>query len=436
MKNTLLTTTALVAMTGAAAAELTISGSGRLGLMTTEGSAAKTTAAAAGNWVGAEVTSAGQLATVYTTAPTALTAEQSDGATITAADRPLVRTTEAFSTMAHATTNAPTDADAAALSRIIAEIENKIATNTQATAVQAAAMASDLAAANYLLGKAMGTAASTTAAVADSTSALNRFRISFKGSGETDSGMAYGISGRAEQSDGVTVGSQYISGAFGKISMGDLDGADEVGAGGGVSGVGLGGLGDHNDISYQSSNHNIGYQYSASGFTFAYSTDTAVKTGGNSAMGLSFSGDMGGAALSIGVGTSDVGVAKQSTMSVSASTGGLTLKAYTSTNDNGPEVAAVTQVARGTAALGATTAWVQGSTKKTNGDTDQTAVSVSYSMDALTVTGFAKTVTTAGVDTDYSGFGLAYDMGGMTMKAGIVDADNIQSVDFGVSFSF
>ena len=39
MKYTLLATTALVGMAGAAAAELTISGTGRIGLMTTEGSA-------------------------------------------------------------------------------------------------------------------------------------------------------------------------------------------------------------------------------------------------------------------------------------------------------------------------------------------------------------------------------------------------------------
>ena len=40
MKHTLLATTALVALTGAAAAEITISGTARLGLVTTEGAAA------------------------------------------------------------------------------------------------------------------------------------------------------------------------------------------------------------------------------------------------------------------------------------------------------------------------------------------------------------------------------------------------------------
>ena len=40
MKHTLLATTALVAMTGAAAAEITISGTARIGMVTTEGAAA------------------------------------------------------------------------------------------------------------------------------------------------------------------------------------------------------------------------------------------------------------------------------------------------------------------------------------------------------------------------------------------------------------
>ena len=50
MKHTLLATTALtalVAFTGGASAEVTVKGSARIGLMTTEGAAAKTTAAVA-----------------------------------------------------------------------------------------------------------------------------------------------------------------------------------------------------------------------------------------------------------------------------------------------------------------------------------------------------------------------------------------------------
>jgi outer membrane protein OmpU len=296
-------------------------------------------------------------------------------------------------------------------------------------------LTTDLATANALLTKARGTTESTTAAVADATTAVNRFRISFKGSGETDGGISYGISGRMEQSNSTTAGSQFVSGAFGKISMGDLDGADEVAAGGGVAGVGLSGLSDTNDIAYQSSAHNLGYEFSTSGMTFAYSQNTAVTTGSNSAMGLKYVGDMGGAAVTIGLGQSKVGTATQTTISAAVSSGGLTIKGYTSTNDNGPAVAlnAGTVMTAHTAAG----AHVAEAAAVPNNDTDQTALSISYTMDALTATAFTRTVSTDGVaDQDFSGLGFAYDMGGVSLKAGVVDNNDQQLLDFGLSFSF
>jgi outer membrane protein OmpU len=423
MKHTLLATTAFVAMTGAAAAELTISGSGRLGLVTTEGTAAKTTAAKAGSWTATEEDTAVALDAAYPT----FSANTTHNTLIA----------RVGITNAGATANATDDADVAAMLATKGAIEAAIAGNSAATEAEQAAMALDLAAVNHLISNASGTAGSTTKAVADSTAAANRFRITFKGSGETDGGIAYGISGRAEQSNASTLGSQYISGAFGKISMGDLDGADEVAAGGGVAGVGLTGLLDTNDIAYQSSDHNLGYEFSTSGMTFTYSQDTTVTTGSNSAMGLKYSGAMGGATVSIGLGQSKVGDATQSTMSASVTSGGLTIKAYSSSNDNGPSDKKVDQVASGAVTPGTKSLWVQGSALVANNDTDQTALSISYAMDAISVTAFTKTVSTSGaVDKDYSGFGFAYDMGGASLKAGVVDNNDQQLVDFGVSFSF
>jgi hypothetical protein len=215
--------------------------------------------------------------------------------------------------------------------------------------------------------------------------------------------------------------------------MGDLNGADESAAGGGVAGVGLTGLGDHSDIAYQSSSHNISYQYTAAGLSFGYSQNTAVNSGGNSAMGLKYAGDFSGAVVCVGVGQSKVGLNTHSTMSLSASSGGLTVKAYSSTNDNGPAVKSVT------ARIASSTTLTHRDfvAAKPNNDTDQTALSVSYSMDSITVSGFTKTVSTSGaVDQDFSGFGFAYDMGGVTLKAGVVDNNDQQLIDFGLSFSF
>jgi outer membrane protein OmpU len=312
------------------------------------------------------------------------------------------------------------------------------ATPTEAQRLKAV---TDLASLDAIIARMDATTSALVAATSDTTVGKNRVRIKFGASGETDGGLAYGANIRADNASGGaggTAGSQYISGAFGKISMGDLDGADEQTVGN-LSGVGFAGAGSHESSSYQSSAHNLGYSVSMSGITFAASTDLArgadaTKTGSNSAMGLKWSGDMGGATVSIGVGQSKVGLATQDSMSASVSMGGLSLKVVSHTNDNGPAVTASgtsSSTTSGTAHVAATTAAAD------NFDTDQTGLSLSYSMDNMTVTAYTRTVATTGAaDKDYSGVGFAYDLGGASLKAGFVDADNISVMDFGVTFSF
>ena len=66
-----------------------------------------------------------------------------------------------------------------------------------------------------------------------------------------------------------------------------------------------------------------------------------------------------------------------------------------------------------------------------------TGLSISYAMDAMSVTAFTRTESSTGsVDKDYSGVGFTYDLGGATLKAGFVDANDISIMDFGVNFSF
>jgi outer membrane protein OmpU len=430
MKHTLLATTALVAMTGAAAAELTITATGRIGLISTEGTALK-----------AKTTGFNKVTTAANATVDVL------GGKLTTVTTLLIDTyniTESNVAITVAGTAASAD-DITKLDLLINEAKARAqglttsntskAGNVGAVSIRTeqAQIATDIATLEAIRASLIKDTAAV-AATSDSTDAANRFRITFAGSGETDSGISYGISGRAEQSDASLLGSQYISGAFGKISMGDLDGADKD-ATGNISGVGLTGLGDHNEVTYQASDHNLGYSYSTAGLTFGYSQDTAVKTGSNSAVGLKYSGELGGATVSFGIGQSKVGLETQNTMAVSATVGGLTLKGISSTNDNGPAVAAADGTTR--SAGGATTAFVMDTLVAANNDTDTTGVSISYSMDAMTVTGFTKTVSTTGsADKDYSGFGFAYDMGGVTLKAGVVDNNDQQLIDLGVSFSF
>jgi outer membrane protein OmpU len=402
MKHTLLATTALVAMTGAAAAEITVSGTGRIGVRSTEGVAA----------------SGG--VTTYAKANTNMIADY------TAANG-----ASAHSALANGT---------AATADMIQEIDADIAASEALAAADTTAAAKAIQDANTATLKAVRAAlVSTTATVAktsDTTTAVNRFRISFAGSGETDSGISYGISGRAEQSNSSVAGSQYISGAFGKIKMGDLGGADKDAAGHIAGGVGVSGMGSNNEIAYQAATHNLGYEFSTNGLTFGYSQNTAVQTGSNSALGIKWAGDMGGAGITFGVGQSKVGTATQSTMSVAMSMGGLTVKAISSSNDNGPATTLVAEK-RHNSTAGSEQAYVLGVASKATPDTDHTGFSVNYAMDAMTMTAYSKTVSTSGAaDKDYTGFGITYDMGGATLKAGMVEDNKVSSMDIGVSFSF
>jgi outer membrane protein OmpU len=422
MKHTLLATTALVALSGAAYAEVTITGSARIGIQTTEGSLASDGTARAAALTATDVNTANYLVNTYATIITGS----------------LLQSSAALS----ATEIAASAGVLANIANAVSALQIAVAAESVAVTAEgsttAAQVATDLATAEALMSAARGAAAVPVAAVADSTDAVNRVRVSFAMAGETDGGLAYGASIRADNAGGGnagTGGSQYISGAFGKLSMGDLNGADENAAGD-ISGVGLSGLGDHNEVSYQAASHNIGYEYTVSGMTFGYSQDTAQKTGSNSAMGISYSGSAGAASFSVGVGQSKVGTSTQTTMSVSATTGGLTIKAISSSNDNGPTVGAVAGTVQ-TAGVAAANQYVAEAAQDTTPDTDTTGISLSYSMDAMSVSAFTKTVSTAGVaDIDSSGFGFSYDMGGATLKAGVVDADDQQLIDFGVSFSF
>ena len=199
-------------------AEITITGTARLGLQTTEGTA--------------EVKAlAGAITASMITSATA-----ANGGAVTG-----------FATAAGATT----ENDLTALDAAIAA--SKAAAAADTTAANKAAADKNTASLEAIKAAATGTAA--VKKTEDSTTAKNRVRIAFGLSGETDSGLEFGASIRADNAaDGNsgTAGSQYLSGSFGKISMGDLDGADEQMVGD-ISAMSFAGLGSNQEVSYQSS---------------------------------------------------------------------------------------------------------------------------------------------------------------------------------------
>jgi outer membrane protein OmpU len=451
MKHTFLASTALVALTGFASAEVTISGTARIGLIVTEGAAAvaeKAAGTAYGAFTAGQIASLNQFGTKSGTAKTFVadkytantTAYAFTAITATAADITAIETMIGVAEGILSGASGDFRLTANITGTALDVVSTAALIDTQAERDQIAADIATMKTIRGLVAKSAKVAA--VAKKDDTTTSGNRVRIAFAGSGETDGGMEYGFSARADHSNTSTGGSQYISGVFGKISTGDLNGADEQMVGD-VAGVGFTGAGSNQEYAYQSSSHNLAYSISMSGVTFAASTDLvrgadSTKTGSNSAMGIKWSGDIGGTSVGIALGQSKIGTATDKSASISISTGGLTIKAQTHTDDNGAAVALgageVTQTFTGDFQK----QYVAGAAAAANLDTDTTSLSVSYAMDGMSVSAFTRTEETSGkADKDYSGVGFVYSLGsGASLKAGFVDADNISIMDFGVNFSF
>jgi outer membrane protein OmpU len=256
----------------------------------------------------------------------------------------------------------------------------------------------------------------------------SRIRISFSASGETDAGLSFGGSIRADNAaasatttdadangswdtsgGGVNgaAGSVFVEGTFGKISMGDVSGAPEA-AVGDLSGVGLTGLGDLNETTYLSNGTRPAarWDYTTGDLGLHVSSDNPGPAG-DTAYGIAVTYSMGD--ISFGIGHEDGGGSDHTIAGVTAGFGDATIK-----------------VIYGTADLAGT-------------DFDQAGVSIDYVSGATTLTAFYDTEDLGGVDTDSYGIGVAYDLGGgASLKAGWVDSDGLSdaSYDLGISMSF
>ena len=294
----------------------------------------------------------------------------------------------------------------------------------------------------------------------------SRVRIIFTTSGESDSGISFGATVRNDQSG---VGNEanndstvFVSGAFGKLSMGDVDGAAQA-AVGQVDGVGFTGLSDLNEIGY-------------------------VATGGSSGSFLD-------AAWAAGGGSVPDGVAGDTSALYEYSTGNVSIYASLSQLNHSPDEvfggAVVTTWSEADAySVGAAYAmdayrlsigyerWDgtrPGNTAKIDNlalgadatfgpvalkaryseggssfdgtdfqDHTQWAASATYSVDALAMTAFVsdQKFEESGVVTverEAYGLGASYDLGGGASVAGGYvrnSTDDTSAVDLGLNFSF
>ena len=267
----------------------------------------------------------------------------------------------------------------------------------------------------------------------DDTIFVSQARVKFTLSGETDGGLAFGASFRADNArngfglsaNNGTAGSVYISGAFGKLSMGDVDGA-AVAAVPQVSYVGLTSLGSLNELwhigtgggsvttsgtSATSDDPSLLYEYNA-GDVSVYVSATN-PSGSLNAYGVGVKYAMGNYSVGLAYEQGDKPVGDsvtQVTLGGSAVFGAATINAGIVQTDFGGATATATDY----------------------------ALSVDYTVNAATITAFYTDREESGGVAAY-GLGAAYDLGGgAKVMGGYVhnDTDNLDAFDLGVSMSF
>jgi len=286
----------------------------------------------------------------------------------------------------------------------------------------------------------------------------SRIRISFAASGETDGGLTFGGSIRADNAGasatGATsatvlvndaagrtpgsalyvptfltttsvtnggggvngfAGNVFVSGAFGKLSMGDVSGAAEK-AVGDLSGVGLTGLGGLNEATYLLNNTGRGslrpnalYEYSFGDVTLYASAETPAFSNAGYGIGAKYS--PGTYTVAIGYESVDfggaIGTLDHVIIGGSANFAGATIKALYGNLENAFD--------------------------------DQYGLSADYTFGATTVTAFA--INQFDGEVDY-GLGGSYDLGGgAALKGGVVrnnfpGGGDTTAFDFGMSMSF
>jgi outer membrane protein OmpU len=242
----------------------------------------------------------------------------------------------------------------------------------------------------------------------------SRVRIIFTASGETDNGLTFGASVRNDQ-DGVgntangnsTV---YISGAFGKLTMGDTGNAADSLVGQ-VSGVGYTSLGSMNEISWlDKTPTGAQYEYSAGALTFAVGAGQLDLGEDFVSAAVKYSTDAYGVAL----GYESNNVESQISASGSATFSGVTVKAKVAKADS----------------------------NTFDYDTEY-ALSADYTMGSVGLTAFYTEAYGFDSEDIYDmlgrvGVGASYDLGGgASVVGGVAKVDSYDAVyDLGVKMSF
>lgn len=209
--------------------------------------------------------------------------------------------------------------------------------------------------------------------------------------------------------DGTSV---YISGAFGKLSMGSVAEADEVATLadiGGLAGLGVDNVAEqYTGDSFGRQSHDVNYTYSGGALTASLSAHIgAAGEGDGYAAGIKYAfGD-----AYVGLGYNDDNISANAGTVTSVYAGGTF------------------------GAFGVKAMWSQYSPDAAGADLDAWGVHASYTADALTLTAEVADSDTA-LDTAY-GIGAAYDLGGgASVVGGVANVADETVWEAGFSFSF
>lgn len=290
----------------------------------------------------------------------------------------------------------------------------------------------------------------------------SRIRIKFTASGETDGGLAFGGDVRLDQQDSTcsasssvvdgefdangnplidtstscrdtggstgTAGKVFISGEFGKLSMGDVDGGAEV-AVGDLLYTSLTGLGDQNENLYLFGGNDPSalYEYSNGGLLLAL----GISDDEEFSAGVGYDGGM----WSVGLGYEKV--PEGSTLQITIDDQDYAFGTANSTIDQliaGASVTFADITFKGTYGI---------FDAKDGGDLEQYGVSAEGTWGATTVAAYWRQLNAEDNDRDIDatldayGIGAEYDLGGgAAVAGGVASIDDNTVADLGVKFAF
>ena len=229
----------------------------------------------------------------------------------------------------------------------------------------------------------------------------SRARVEFTGAGETDGGLGFGFNfraGDASSADDGSAGSVFINQGGHTLAMGDVDSGAKA-AVGNVSGVGLTGLEDHNELNYDLHDETpaVLYSYTGGALSFHFSLESDDDISDEPSIGVAY--DAG--TFNVAVGWEDDEGDTSWYLGAGVDVGSVALAAVVADED---------------------------------GD-DFWAISADFTSGMTTFTGFV-----SDRDGDMSvGLGAAHDLGGgAELVAGVVDSDDEDEViwDFGIAMTF